>query len=58
MTVMLGIVLVDFARVAAAVVSGISRLRGPFITIAPAVVVPTPRIMRETDRWKQQCRSD
>jgi hypothetical protein len=57
-TVTTVIVLVDFARVAVAVVAGISRLRGPFITIAPAVVFPTPRIMRETDRWKQQCRGD
>jgi len=33
-TVTTGIALADFARVAVAVVAGISRLRGPFITIA------------------------
>lgn len=46
-------IVVDFARVAVAVVAGISRLCGPFITITSAVIVPTRRIMRETDRWKR-----
>ena len=39
MTVTPGIVLVDFARVAVAVIVGISRPRGAFISVAPAVPV-------------------